>query len=140
MVDSKAGGVAVGGAQGSANAGASEFSGANFTFVELDSASYDWTTALASTNTDSSLAGLCQWISQKATIVAVNGAAAGLVYLICEGPFGWGNSAAMQASIQATLANGGLGTTGALTDSAGTDVPMDACTAKVGTALILALA
>ena len=140
MVDSKAGGVGVGGDQGTANAGVSEFSGANITYVEIDSASYDWTTALASTNTDSSLAGLCQWISQKATIVAVNGATAGLVYMICEGPFGWGNSAAMTASITATVANGGLDGNLALTDSAGTDVPMDACTAKVGTALILALA
>ena len=77
MVLSKAGGVGVGGDQGTANAGVSEFSGANFTYVEIDSASYDWTTALASTNTDSSLAGLCQWVSQKATIVAVK------MYFMC---------------------------------------------------------
>jgi hypothetical protein len=137
MVDSKAGGVAVGGAQGTANAGASEFSGANFTYVKLDAASYDWTAAVASTNADSSLAGLCEWVSQKATIVAVNGATAGLVYMICEGPFGWGDSAAMEASVQATVANGGLGAAG-LSDSAGTAVDMSAATAAVTTALVLA--
>ena len=132
MVTSKAGGVPVGGAQGTANAGASEFSGANFTYVEIDSASYDWTTALASTNTDSSLAGLCQWVSQKATIVAVNGATSGLVHMICEGPFGWGDSTAMAASAVADL-----GATG-LKDSTGTAVAMNAATTAVSTALVLA--
>ena len=132
MVDSKAGGVATGGAQGTANAGASEFSGANFTYVKLDSASYDWTAAVASTNADSSLAGLCEWVSQKATVVAVNGATAGLVHMICEGPFGWGDSAAMQASVRADL-----GAT-FLTDSTGSAVTMAAATAAVSTALVLA--
>jgi len=130
MVDSKAGGVATGGAQGTANAGASEFSGANFTYVKIDSASYNWTTDAG--NADSSLAGLCEYVSQKATIVAVNGATAGLVYMICEGPFGWGDSAAMQASIQSEL-----GATG-LRDSTGTAVTMAAATAAVSTALVLA--
>jgi len=138
MVDSKAGGVAVGGLQGTANAGASEFSGANFTYVQIDSLSYDWTAAVASTNADSSLAKLVQWVSQKATVVAINGATAGLVYIICEGPFGWGNSAALEASIEATVANGGLGATG-LTDSTGTAVAMDDVTALVSDALILGL-
>ena len=138
MVTSKAGGVAIGGVQGTANAGASEFSGANFTYVQIDSASYDWTTALASTNPDSSLAKLVQWLSQKSTVVAINGATAGLVYIICEGPWGWGDSTALEASIEATVANGGLGATG-LTDSAGTAVAMNNVTALVSDALILGL-
>ena len=81
MVDSKAGGVPVGGAQGTANAGASEFSGANFTYVKLDSGSDDWT-ALA--GTDGGLAKLVEWASGKGTVVVCNGATAGLVYMIFE--------------------------------------------------------
>ena len=130
MVDSKAGGVPVGGAQGTSNAGASEFSGANFTYVKLDSASYNWTTDAG--NADSSLAGLCEWASQKATVVAVNGQTGGVVDMICEGPFGWGDSAAMQASVRADL-----GAT-FLTDSTGSAVTMAAATAAVSTALVLA--
>ena len=130
MVDSKAGGVAVGGAQGTANAGASEFSGANFTYIKLDSANYNWTTDAG--NPDSALSGLCEWVSQKATIVAVNGATSGLVHMICEGPFGWGDSTAMAASAVADL-----GATG-LKDSTGTAVAMNAATTAVSTALVLA--
>ena len=101
MVASKAGGVPVGGAQGTANAGASEFSGANFTYVKLLSesgASTNWT---AQAGTDGGLAHLVEWASQKGTVVVINGAASGLVHMIFEGPFGWGDSAAMQTSIRA---------------------------------------
>jgi hypothetical protein len=102
MVDSKAGGVPVGGAQGTANAGASEFSGANFTYVKLLSesgASTNWT---AQAGTDAGLAHLAEWASQKGTLVVINGAASGLVHMIFEGPFGWeAASGDMQVSLRA---------------------------------------
>ena len=140
MVDSKAGGVAVGGLQGTANAGASEFSGANFTYVVINQgASYNWTAAVASSAADSTLANLCKWVSQKATIVAVNAVSGGKVYMICEGPFGWGTSSDMQTSIRASIANGGLAATG-LVDGAASPaaVTMAAAVPAVTTALALA--
>jgi hypothetical protein len=137
MVDSKAGGVAVGGAQGTANAGASEFSGANFTYVQMDLASHNWTTDAGST--DGSLSNLVKWVSQKATVVAVNANGAdGLVYMICEGPYGWGNSAALQASIRDTVANGGLGADGLL-DSTPAAVDVTGIVTLVSDALTLGL-
>tara|TARA_Y100000034_G_scaffold42492_1_gene52048 strand:- start:639 stop:1001 length:363 start_codon:yes stop_codon:yes gene_type:complete len=120
MVDSKAGGVPVGGAQGTANAGASEFSGANFTYVKIDSGSDDWT---AQAGTDGGLAHLVEWASQKGTVVVINGATSGLVYMIFEGPFGWGDSAAMQVSLRADDP---------------TSISMASATASVTTALVLA--
>ena len=104
MVLSKAGGVAIGGAQGTANAGASEFSGANFTYVKItDGGTQDWTIA-ASTDTiagvDGHLAHIAEWASQKGTVVAFNGTAANM-FVIFEGPFGWGDSSAMTASFKA---------------------------------------
>jgi hypothetical protein len=101
MVTSKAGGVPVGGAQGSANAGASEFSGGNFTYVKLTDGASTNHTASASTGTDGILTHLVEWASQKGTVVAINGATGGLVYMIFEGPFGWGTGAEMQVSLRA---------------------------------------
>ena len=106
MVDSKAGGVAVGGAQGSANAGASEFSGANFTYVKIgDGGTTDWSAAAATdTNVTTGVSGhnalMCEWMSLKGTIVAFNGTSANM-FVIFEGPFGWGDSTAMTASFKA---------------------------------------
>ena len=101
MVTSKAGGVAIGGAQGTANAGASEFSGGNFTYVKVtDGASTNHTLA-ASTGTDGILTKLYEWASQKGQIVAMNAATGGLVYMVFEGPFGWGDNTAMSASLVA---------------------------------------
>jgi len=100
MVTSKAGGVAVGGAQGTANAGASEFSGANFTYVVLgDGANTDWSSVPATT-TDGHNAKMVEWASQKGTVVAFNGTAANM-FMIFEGPFGWGDSTAMVTSFKA---------------------------------------
>ena len=101
MVASKAGGVPVGGAQGTANAGASEFSGGNFTYVKVtDGASTNHTLA-ASTGTDGILTKLYEWASQKGQVVAMNAATGGLVYMIFEGPFGWGDGTAMTNSLKA---------------------------------------
>jgi len=105
MVTSKAGGVAIGGAQGTANAGASEFSGANFTYVKItDGGTQDWTIA-ASTDTiagvDGHLAHMVEWASQKGTVVALNATSAA-IYMIFEGPFGWEPTVgAMQTSMRA---------------------------------------
>ena len=100
MVASKAGGVAIGGAQGTANAGASEFSGANFTYVKItDGGTQDWTVS-ASTGTDGHLAHIAEWASQKGQIVAMNATSAA-IYMIFEGPFGWGASSDMQTSLRA---------------------------------------
>jgi len=100
MVTSKAGGVAVGGLQGTANAGASEFSGANFTYVKIgDGGATDWSSAPATT-TDGHNTKMVEWLSQKGTVVAFNGTAANM-FVIFEGPFGWGDSSAMQTSFKA---------------------------------------
>jgi hypothetical protein len=100
MVTSKAGGVAIGGAQGTANAGASEFSGANFTYVKItDGGTQDWTVT-ASTTTDGYLAHIAEWASQKGTIVAMNATAAA-IFMIFEGPFGWGTGGEMQIEMRA---------------------------------------
>jgi len=123
MVVSKAGGVPVGGAQGTANAGASEFSGANFTYVQLTDGANTDHTAAASTGTDGILTHLIEWASQKGTVVAINGATGGKVHMIFEGPFGWGNTAAMQVSLRADDP---------------TSVSMAAAVPTVSTALVLA--
>ena len=123
MVTSKAGGVPVGGAQGTANAGASEFSGANFTYVKITDGANTNHTLAASTGTDGILTKLYEWASQKGQIVAMNAATGGLVYMIFEGPFGWGASAAMQASLRA---------------DAPTSISMASATAAVTTACVLA--
>jgi len=101
MVTSKAGGVAIGGAQGTANAGASEFSGANFTYVKVTDGANTNHTLAASTGTDGILTKLYEWASQKGQIVAMNAATGGLVYMIFEGPFGWGDNTAMTNSLKA---------------------------------------
>ena len=102
MVASKAGGVPVGGAQGTANAGASEFSGANFTYVKLLQSSGSSTNWTNEAGTDEALAHLAEWASQKGTLVVINGAASGLVHMIFEGPFGWeAASGDMQVSLRA---------------------------------------
>ena len=102
MVISKSGGVPVGGDQGTANAGASEFSGANFTYVKILSesgASTNWT---AQAGTDGGLTKLYEWAAQKGTVVVINGAASGLIHMIFEGPFGWeAASGDMQVSLRA---------------------------------------
>ena len=102
MVDSKAGGVPVGGAQGTANAGASEFSGGNFTYVVIDSGADDWASGASVDGPDGHLGHLVEWASQKGTLVVINGAASGLVHMIFEGPFGWeAASGDMQVSLRA---------------------------------------
>jgi len=123
MVDSKAGGVPVGGAQGTANAGASEFSGANFTYVQLTDGANTDHTAAASTGTDGILTHLIEWASQKGTVVAINGATGGLVHMIFEGPFGWGDGTAMTNSLKADDP---------------TSVAMSSAAVTVSTALVLA--
>ena len=113
MVTSKAGGVATGGAQGTANAGASEFSGANFTYMKILSeagASTDWT---AQAGTDGPLVHVCEFLSTKGTLVAVSGQAAGIVDVIFEGPYGWGVSADAQVDVRATLSTTGIDLSGA---------------------------
>ena len=105
MVTSKAGGVAVGGAQGTANAGASEFSGANFTYVKIgDGGTTNWSASAATDTSSTGVSGhnalMCEWMSQKGTIVAFNGTAANM-FVIFEGPFGWGDSTAMTNSFKA---------------------------------------
>lgn len=122
MVDSKAGGVPVGGAQGSANAGASEFSGANLTYVKVTDGASTNHTAAGSTGTDGILTHLVEWASQKGTVVAINGQTGGVVDMIFEGPIGWGDSAAMQVSLRADDP---------------TSVSMAAATTAVSTALVL---
>tara|TARA_Y100000296_G_C5120306_1_gene230048 strand:+ start:54 stop:425 length:372 start_codon:yes stop_codon:yes gene_type:complete len=122
MVDSKAGGVPVGGAQGTANAGASEFSGANFTYVKVTDGANTDHTAAASTGTDGILTHLYEWAAQKGQIVVMNGQTGGVVDMIFEGPFGWGNSAAMQVSLRADDP---------------TSVSMSSATTAVSTALVL---
>ena len=123
MVTSKAGGVAVGGAQGTANAGASEFSGGNFTYVKItDGASTNHTLA-PSTGTDGILTKLYEWASQKGQVVAINAATGGLVYMIFEGPFGWGDGTAMTNSLKADDP---------------TSVAMSGAAVTVSTALVLA--
>ena len=101
MVVSKSGGVPVGGAQGSANAGASEFSGANFTYVKIgDGGTTNWSASAATDGPAGHNAKMVEWMSQKGTVVAFNGTAANM-FVIFEGPFGWGDSSAMTASFKA---------------------------------------
>ena len=101
MVTSKAGGVPVGGDQGTANAGASEFSGANFTYVKIgDGGTTNWSASAATDGPDGHNAKMVEWMSQKGTVVAFNGTAANM-FVIFEGPFGWGDSSAMTASFKA---------------------------------------
>ena len=123
MVTSKAGGVAIGGAQGTANAGASEFSGANFTYVKITDGANTNHTLAASTGTDGILTKLYEWASQKGQVVAMNAATGGLVYMVFEGPFGWGDNTAMSASLVADNP---------------TSVSMAAAVPTVSTALVLA--
>ena len=101
MVTSKAGGVPVGGDQGTANAGASEFSGANFTYVKIgDGGTTNWSASAATDGPDGHNAKMVEWMSQKGTVVAFNGTAANM-FVIFEGPFGWGDSTAMTNSFKA---------------------------------------